>query len=89
MPAGICRSCYNKAHLTICVRCGERGTPTVREPGGTICSRCAAQCPSEHSDISEPLVGVVGQAGLMFWQCAMMLMDTGSGSKLTANASAN
>lgn len=44
--AGICLSCYNKKRLKICVRCGELGIPTVREPGGTICSRCAARDPS-------------------------------------------
>ena len=44
--AGICRGCYNKKRLKICVRCSELGIPTVREPGGTICSRCAAHDPS-------------------------------------------
>lgn len=41
--AAICRSCYNKTRLTICVRCGELGIPAVRKPGGTICSRCAVR----------------------------------------------
>lgn len=44
--AGICRSCYNIKRLTTCVRCGELGIPTIREPGGTICSRCAARAPN-------------------------------------------
>lgn len=38
--ASICGRCYSRAHLKVCVRCGELGRPDSREDGGIVCSRC-------------------------------------------------
>lgn len=44
--ASICGNCYRRAHLKVCVRCGQMGQPAFREAGGTVCIRCMARDPA-------------------------------------------
>lgn len=47
--ASICGSCYCRAHLKVCGRCGELGTPARRDGDATVCVRCNRRDPTRHS----------------------------------------